>query len=52
MHGHGWCPLLEINGIVVVYLLTYISQSDYLRVHSTTVPSVAYQTTEGEYLAT
>ena len=34
--------MLEINGIVVVYLLTYISQSaDYLRVRSTTVPSVA-----------
>ena len=42
--------LLDIN-IVVVYLLTYISQSaDYLRVRSSTVPSVACQTTEGEYL--
>ena len=40
-------PLLEINRIVVVYLLTYISQSaDYLRVCSTLVPSVACQTTE------
>ena len=44
----GW--LLDIN-IVVVYLLTYISQSaDYLRVRSSLVPSVACQTTEGEYL--
>ena len=42
--------LLEINRIVVVYLLTYISQSaDYLRVRSSLVPSVACQTTEGEY---
>ena len=45
--------MLEINRIVVVYLLTYISQSaDYLRVRSTTVPSVACQTTEDEYHST
>ena len=44
-------PLLEINRIVVVYLLTYISQSaDYNRVPSTLVPLVACQTTEGKYL--
>ena len=48
-----WSPLLEINSCVVVCLLTYISQSaDYLRVCSTLVPSVACQTTEGEYLPT
>ena len=49
--NHMMLMMLEINRIVVVYLLTYISQSaDYLRVRSTTVPSVACQTTEGEYL--
>ena len=42
--------VLDIN-IVVVYLLTYISQSaDYLRVRSSLVPSVACQITEGKYL--
>ena len=52
-HHFIYGGVLELNRIVVVYLLTYISQSaDYLRVHSTTVPSVACQTTEGEYLAT
>ena len=44
--------MLDIN-IVVVYLLTYISQSaDYLRVCSSTVPSVACQTTEDKYHST
>ena len=43
-------PVLDIN-IVVVYLLHYIStRAHYSRVRSTTVPSVACQTTEGEYL--
>ena len=42
--------MLGIN-IVVVYLLHYISaRAHYSRVRSTTVPSVACQTTEGEYL--
>ena len=37
--------MLDIN-IVVVYLLHYISaRAHYSRVHSTTVPSVACQTT-------
>ena len=36
--------------IVVVYLLHYISaRAHYSRVHSTTVPSVACQTTEVTY---
>ena len=49
-HHFIYGGVLEINGIVVVYLLDYISQSaDYLRVRSSTVPSVACQTTEGEY---
>ena len=42
--------MLDIN-LVVVYLLHYISaRAHYSRVCSTTVPSVACQTTEGEYL--
>ena len=37
-HHFIYGGVLEINRIVVVYLLTYISQSaDYSRVHSTTV---------------
>ena len=44
--------LLDIN-LVVVYLLHYISaRAHYSRVHSTTVPSVACQTTEGKYHST
>ena len=43
--------VLEINGIVVVCLLDYISaRVHYSRLCSTIVPSVACQTTEGEYL--
>ena len=42
--------MLDIN-IVVVYLPDYIStRAHYSRVCSTLVPSVACQTTEGEYL--
>ena len=41
----------SINIIVVVCLLHYIStRAHYSRVCSTLVPSVACQTTEGEYL--
>ena len=44
--------LLDIN-IVVVYLPDYISaRAHYSRVRSTIVPSVACQTTEGEYHST
>ena len=42
--------LLDIN-IAVVYLPDYIStRAHYSRLRSTIVPSVACQTTEGEYL--
>ena len=55
----GWIPLpamaaqpwilLDIN-IVVVYLLHYISvERTTVDIRSTLVPSVACQTTEGEY---
>ena len=41
--------MLDIN-IVVVYLLHYISvKCTTVDIHSTIVPSVACQTTEGEY---
>ena len=56
-HGPAeWEPsmdsLLDIN-IVVVYLPDYISaRAHYSRVRSTIVPSVACQTTEGEYHST
>ena len=41
--------MLDIN-IVVVYLLHYISiKHTTVNIHSTLVPSVACQTTEGKY---
>ena len=49
--SHGTDDVLEINRIVVVCLLHYISvKRTTVDICTTLVPSVACQTTEGEYL--